>query len=804
MSSQDTIKGIVNTVEKATKTNGTWSKEKRFTIYTVKSKKTFKCETNGSFSYCDVKKGDSIWAVGSYNAKNNMFTLESIPIVEPSVTKPNLLEAISEALTINSSYSNKRNDWIKGIGFANLLFDVIVKKLSEGEKLSDVEKGSIFNEYLIEVSNNFKKAKEEAGPEIYKDMLEALTESQCSLVLNYWYFKRERRKLMMLGIYDREIDAAKMNTNDLYNKIRNNPYTVASISSDRCEEFVDKFGLEPTDDQRTRGAILRTVYWYNINNNWTYVPILNLKKKYPDIDRHKAALSADIDPEAGTVGGYGLRFEYLGEMELVYTRLSLQAEIYVTEVLARLMKKGEAEKIEPTYKLKTLTEEQKYAIKGSLVDPVTVITGGAGTGKTTIVSEVINNLNLRRQYWLLAAPTGKAVVRATEAMEANKVDISAGHMSTMHRAIYKPPDNARDITHIFLDESSMITLELMEEFLPIFPSLRHLIFIGDCNQLRPIGWGFVFKEVIESGTVPVYRLSKNHRCYEIDGEFDGVAYNSNIIANRPKDTPFEFQEEDNFKLIEGGVEAVNCVIKAMHMNGVKDTNLMIVTPRNEERKEISKYYQSIYRKDEKAIKDEEGFEYRINDKVMMLENTYDDVNVMNGELGRVIGVDDINRRIRVTFNKNWVKNLTDDPIEREIRAFDFNLDYPPKSYFDRMKKNKKLTTKTLALAYGLTVHKAQGDESEHLVLFVPQGLTWVDKNIIYTAITRGRRCVHIVGDLSGTTTAAGTEPKFRHDKLNYRLNKELPKTNKGVDQRSYKIRNAERDAEQDDDSDEGF
>lgn len=345
----------------------------------------------------------------------------------------------------------------------------------------------------------------------------------------------------------------------------------------------------------------------------------------------------------------------------------------------QLLTKKEIQTFLDTVKDSGLANEQLatlWALKDS--NPC-VITGGAGTGKTTVIKTLIDcyAMHYSRNHILLIAPTGKASRRL-----AKKTGLPA---ATIHRALRKTPDddfvfynenNPLPYRLVIVDESSMIDTALMYDLLSAMEVNCKIIFVGDHNQLYPVGYGEPFFDFLSE--LPVFRLAMNHRQAEGTDILDRA---NKALENAP------IESGRGVKVDKICFEDIGEII----LTNNKDTQIM--SPYNALNSQINDYLR----------KDEDNF--NIGDKVMTTANTK---SYCNGDIGYVEKIDG--------KGSIWVR------LEEENRL----VEIAPSHYKD------------LSLAYAITVHKMQGSEQKRIIMFVPLGDTLIESRMMYTAITRAR------------------------------------------------------------------
>lgn len=424
----------------------------------------------------------------------------------------------------------------------------------------------------------------------------------------------------------------------------------------------------------------------------------------------------------------------------------------------------------------SLDEQQKEAVRQAARQGMLVITGGPGTGKTTTINAIIKYFELEEVEMLLAAPTGRAAKRMTEATgyKAQTIhrllELNGGVSEETGSNSFRFERNAQNPLEadvIIIDEMSMVDLSLMHALLLAVLPGTHLILVGDENQLPSVGAGNVLKDIIRSGCIPVVSLSKIFR----QEEGSAIVENAHKI-NRGEPILMDNKSKDFFYLprtntrdvvSEVGVLLTRKLPKYVECSG---DEIQVLTPmRNGElgvgnlNAELQKVLNPPgARKKEKELNS--GIIFREGDKVMQIRNNYklewsifsekgrfkveEGVGVFNGDMGIIQEIDEYNEEVVVLF---------DD--DKEVRY--------PYSLLDE-----------LELSYAITIHKSQGSEYPAVVLPLFSGpRVLMNRNLLYTAVTRAKQCVVIVGngELVGTMIQNNDEQK-RYSSLDIRL-KEL-------------------------------
>lgn len=379
-----------------------------------------------------------------------------------------------------------------------------------------------------------------------------------------------------------------------------------------------------------------------------------------------------------------------------------------------------------------LAQKQKEAIKACLHHGVLVLTGGPGTGKTTVIKGILSILKAQGLKIRLAAPTGRAAKRLSETTGQKALTIhrllEANNLAqddNLQLGFSKDIDDQLDADVIILDEVSMVDIVLMHHFLNAVPDGCRIILVGDTDQLPAVGPGSVLKDIIRSQKIPAIRLDEIFR----QAQTSMIIQNAHIInAGRLPDlrkqySDFVFYElNDDTSITQKildlctkdlpheGFDVLKDVqiLSPMHrfLCGVENLNLMLQEQLNPKKNQDELKYSSQT--------------FRVGDKVMHIRNNYQK-NVFNGDIGFI---QDINN-----------EKLTVD-------------------YFDHIVTYEKNELNELTLAYASSVHKSQG--SEYKVVIIPLSTShyiMLQRNLLYTAITRAKQKVIIVGSKKALMTA---------------------------------------------------
>ena len=392
----------------------------------------------------------------------------------------------------------------------------------------------------------------------------------------------------------------------------------------------------------------------------------------------------------------------------------------------------------------TLAKAQREAVIMAAKTKVLVVTGGPGTGKTTTINSVIKLFEKAKAAILLAAPTGRAARRMHET--------TGREAKTIHRMLEFSPqeggftrceDNPLNCDLLVVDEASMLDISLFYHLLKAIPRGCTLLLVGDIFQLPSVGPGSILSDIIHSNTVPVVRLVRIFR----QDEESAIVHNAHMInegcvpplAGHAKDYYF-MEENDSEKCAETIVDLVaERLPKYYKIDPLND--IQVLSPMHKGNvgiTELNKRIQQRINKNAIEVKRTE-YTYRLNDKVMQIHNDYEK-DVFNGDIGIITEMDTDQRILVISFDEKKVPY-----------AFDELDDVIP--------------------AYAISIHKSQG--SEYPCVIIPMSLShsWMlERNLIYTAVTRGKKLVIIIGEYAAYKRAILTNTmRKRFTRLELRL-----------------------------------
>lgn len=531
-------------------------------------------------------------------------------------------------------------------------------------------------------------------------------------------------------------------------KVNENPYRLADdiwgIGFKTADGIANKMGYEKNDLRRCKSGLTYTLSQLS-DEGHVYAEQEQLLKSAMEL------LEADQDPIVQAMKEMVETEQLIMDGDVIYLPPFYYAEIGTANNLKGLMNcmGKKAAPIQPNMEAITLQtgieydEVQVAAIRQAVNSKVMVLTGGPGTGKTTTTQGIIAALKTMGYSILLAAPTGRAAKRMSEAtgMEAK----------TIHRLLeYNPADgykrndeNPLEGDVLIVDECSMIDILLMNNLVKALPETMHLILVGDIDQLPSVGAGNVLRDIIDSERVPVVRLTHIFR----QAQTSRIVMSAHAInegkfpdISNGKDTDFFFIKNDDADAVATAIVDLvkNRLPKGYHMPLSK---IQVLTPMQRGvvgSANLNLILQEALNPTKEGLS-RGGYNFRKGDRVMQIRNNYDK-EVFNGDLGYIESVNQEDRTLMVNFEERLV--------EYEVSELD-----------------------ELSLAYATTIHKAQG--SEYPIVVMPvlmKHYVMLQRNLIYTGITRAKKVCVLIGSTKALAYAIhNLTVSNRNTKLKERL-----------------------------------
>ena len=505
--------------------------------------------------------------------------------------------------------------------------------------------------------------------------------------------------------------------------VRNNPYRLADdiwgVGFKTADTIASKLGYEKNDIRRCKSGVIYTLNELTEDGH-VYAEKEQLMKAASSL------LEADEAAIQNAIREMIQNQELIPERDAIYLPSYYYAEVGAAMKFLELIENAERNEGHSTCDINSISREtgvqyddvQIRAIKKAIKSQVMVLTGGPGTGKTTTTQGIIAALKGMGLNVLLAAPTGRAAKRMSEAtgMEAK----------TIHRLLEFHPlegyrknkDNPLDADALIVDECSMIDIILMYNLMKAIPSKMRLILVGDIDQLPSVGAGNVLRDIIDSEKIPVIRLTRIFR----QAQSSRIVMNAHAInhgefpdiRNR-RSSDFKFIiEEDKEAIASKIVELVKDEVTSTY--GYSASDIQVLTPMQKGEigcGNLNNALQAALNTSEICLT-RGGCSFKVGDRVMQMRNNYKK-SVFNGDLGYIESIDTEDKILKVNFDGDLVEYETSELDE-------------------------------LTLAYACTIHKSQG--SEYPVVIMPVSMShyiMLQRNLIYTGLTRAKKLCIMIG-----------------------------------------------------------
>ena len=674
----------------------------------------------GTFPY--ISEGEMLEVSGEY-ANHNVYGMQ-LQVISHQVKEPEDLVSIERYLGSGA---------IKGLGSA--LAGRIVRKFKD-DTFRIIEEEP---ERLAEVKGISERKAREISEQVEekKDMRKAMI-----------YLQKYGISLALAAkIYEHYGQS-------VYRVMEENPYQIADhvqgVGFKTADEIAAKVGIHTDSDFRIRSGIFY-VLLQSVTDGHVYLPqeellrrtmqlleveICDIQKYLMDLAMEKKVV---LKEKEDGVRVYPAHYYYLelNSAKMLHD-LNVSYEIAEDAIEKRL------QQIEEDAEL-SLDELQRTAVKEAVRNGVLVLTGGPGTGKTTTINAMIHFFESEGMDIFLAAPTGRAAKRMTEA--------TGCEARTIHRMLelaYAPgnddnrmefarnQENPLETDVIIIDEMSMVDLPLMHVLLNAVMVGTRLILVGDQDQLPSVGAGSVLKDLIKSECFPVITLTKIFR----QAEQSDIVVNAHKI-NRGEEVILDNKSRDFFFLKRQDANTIISVVIALIQKklpkyvGADPFDIQVLTPMRKGLLGVERLNTILQQYLNPPDKSKEEKEYgdklfRVGDKVMQIKNNYQleweiatkyglvvdkGIGVFNGDIGRITSINSYTETVEVEYE------------EKKKVNYPFQL------------------LDELELAYAITIHKSQGSEYPAVVIPLLQGPRQLyHRNLIYTAVTRAKKCVTLVGN----------------------------------------------------------
>ena len=508
------------------------------------------------------------------------------------------------------------------------------------------------------------------------------------------------------------------------------------------DRFAIELGVAGDDPRRVEAGILFELA-YNLTAGHSFLPetkLIAATEQLLSVPAESIQLGLDRLFQADR-----LVRDTLAGISVIYLPQLYEAETYCSETLLHFAKNGFPEPYGLERMIRSVatesgiqySQEQTQAIREAATSGLLIITGGPGTGKTTILNGILSLLGQMQLKCLLAAPTGRAAKRLTE--------VTGEEASTIHRLLEATLDpntgkmffvrdesNPLKCDAVIVDEMSMVDVQLLHSLLQAVPHGKRLILVGDPDQLPPVGPGFPFSDMLRSGQLPTIRLTEIFR----QAQQSLIVMNAHRV-NRGEMPELKTVTSDFFFMRRQSEDAVSCLIRDLCTTrlpknmGIPSDQIQVLSPTRKGgvgTVALNQMLQTALNpaSPEKKERQYGEFIFREGDRVMQIRNNYDimwkrtdgstvGTGIFNGDVGTITALDPGTETLTIVFD-------------------------------DRQAEYDFTQLNELEPAYAMTVHKSQGSEYRAVILTAWNGSPYLlSRSILYTAITRARELLIIVG-----------------------------------------------------------
>ncbi|MBI2428890.1 MAG: ATP-dependent RecD-like DNA helicase [Ignavibacteriales bacterium] len=532
--------------------------------------------------------------------------------------------------------------------------------------------------------------------------------------------------------------------------LQHNPYQiiddVVGIGFHTADEIARKMGVKEESEYRLTAGVRFVLDDACRAGGHCYLPMEELSERGAQLLRvDEAKVTRAIHSAVKT--GYLVQ-----EHDSIFPMVMHRAEEQSEKKIGALLKKGERHlnkdklmkalhHVEKRHDIQ-FDEKQRIAVISAILNPVTILTGGPGTGKTLCVNGIIELADELGVKYVLCAPTGRAAKRLSE--------VSEREAKTIHRVLEFDPnscsfrrnsDDPIEAELVIVDEVSMVDIQLFEALTDAISANAQLVLVGDVDQLPSVGPGQVLRDLIESKTVTTVRLSVIFR----QAEESSIIMNSHRINHG--DVPqfaddFNFIDADTPEEIQSHIVGLCSTVLPQNYRYDPLIDIQVLSPMNNGVtgvRDLNKKLQQVLNGHSTVCWQGSERKFLLNDKVMQLRNNYDK-EVYNGDIGKVTGYDKEEGKIFISFYGKRVEYTFEE------------LDQ-------------------VALAYATTIHKSQGNEFTAVIIPVSMAhYIMLQRNLIYTAVTRAKQRLYLIGQRKALAVAINNaDTRLRNTLLLKRL-----------------------------------
>jgi len=750
-------------------------------------------------------KGDSI--AGDISFFNDKYLFIDEPMIEPVADRQSIESLFDIAL--KGIYFNER--------MRTKLYDFFLDQThKEADKVTSITSAlyrtrESIDAQVIETINMFAEnyiIAQESTITALKNGT-PLEEKGIKRLMWWWNKNYLYRRLYMLGVTKREIRESVdrgWSIRDLYYQLLENPYILERINIDTCSKICKRYDRIFPNEVLQCGHLVRDIDEQCSERQWMCMPIYQIIKKYPMF-----LPSASNDGLLQTLLN-------IFKCSIKYNCIYLHYQEQIEDILSSFIINNKIPEMTPSKEtMEKLNEKQCDALKMALSNSISIITGGPGTGKTTIISNLVDELSRRNISYVISAFTGKAIARLKQVIKRKS------NIMTLNMLVNQIND--LQIDYLIIDEFSMVCNSLLAKVLRVIYSDMtrtkiKLVIVGDYDQLPPIEPGNLMGELlsvdngrsafdrekcpiereimlsqttsnrdVKMGTsIPIVKLDIDCRRSKIGPLHNNIRC---IAEKRFNDLTWG----DDCMYAEGGIDytenIVSSYIQACRKLGLElreiSQLITVICPYNNICDDLNLRIRKLFtsanfassspswgksgennicdgpeqkltflQNSPTSVPDSYGNTWYVNDRIMMTDNRYD-INVMNGEEGTIIGIG--NGFVLCNFPSGEVEIPT-------FHIKNMEDDFLEESGI------KPLSTKLLSLSWAMSVHKSQGSEWKYVIFYLPSrgSSSFINRKLIYTAMSRAKDGLVCISEQPmGIATGLVTEPSARFDNLSKRL-----------------------------------
>lgn len=671
-------------------------------------------------SFCPATRGDIIWGAYIEEGSQNRFVQTpaiEIPLVEESIRK-SIVSALHgtqfNRSLIDRIYSFFQEEALRKVGTTLSLARL---SLTPSEN-----KDAMVAEAITSFVEGSLLSREEALANLNSL---GLNKIQSEKFLFWWRSRFTLRRLYLLGLTKKEIrecterslKAYTWEPSELHRQLTINPYRVEKVPLEKALQIVRRYFLRLPPEYAECGKIIRHID-QGEEKGWSCYPMYMLSKIFPKLFEYQTILK-DV---------FRCRIRY----NFIY--LPHQAE--TEDILTSFLKSVPLSPTFPNPETKRkLSPQQFEAVTLALNNSVSIITGSGGTGKTTTLAQLCQELEFREISYIVAAFTGKAVVRIKQILQRHS------RIMTLHMLL----NRKIEAEVLIVDEASQVDNWLLASVIKKMKTLQSIVFVGDPRQLQSFN-GDLLNQMIACGKIPRIELTEDHRRKTNGSLFQNMRH---LAENQPE--LFEWGEDCHF--IEGRIPELLSLVRTL-AQGKTGKEITVICPYNKVNDELNQYLQDIFLPSfALSWEDSFGKTWKVGARVMLLNNFYD-IGVMNGEEGEIRSVGP--EHLEVLFGEKEVKIPTFLP--QNIESED---------------SERIISTKALSLSWAITPDKGQGSQWDSVVCYFPfegRNLGFLHKKRGYTAMARASKELFVIADSESQVRQMFiTEPGVRYDNLSRRL-----------------------------------